>query len=379
MRNTFVIKAKMVECARQLIVVTSFMVLGAVVVFAQENHTSAQGGLSKIVLDAGHGGKDPGALGKKAKEKDIVLDVALRLGRLLNDSLPMLNITYTRDSDVFIPLNKRAEIANKAKADLFISIHANSSKSKDVYGAETFVLGLHRSKDNLEVAQKENSVIVLEDGYENVYEGFDPTQPESYIMFELMANAYLESSIVMASQIQESFVKAERGDRGVKQAGFLVLRQTSMPSVLVELGFMSNEKEEQYMMSDEGKEELTYSIYKALKQYKATYDAMNKVSTAQKKEEPVKEESAGIVYKIQIATTSKPLDKVGDKYGKVELKKEESKGKTVYKYFIGQEKKYSDIQKLQKKVKGEYSDCFIVAYENDKRVDLKYARKNERK
>lgn len=379
MRNTFVIKAKMVECARQLIVVTSIMVLGAVAVVAQENHTSAQGGLSKIVLDAGHGGKDPGALGKKAKEKDIVLDVALRLGRLLNDSLPMLNITYTRDSDVFIPLNKRAEIANKAKADLFISIHANSSKSKDVYGAETFVLGLHRSKDNLEVAQKENSVIVLEDGYENVYEGFDPTQPESYIMFELMANAYLESSIVMASQIQESFVKAERGDRGVKQAGFLVLRQTSMPSVLVELGFMSNEKEEQYMMSDEGKEELTYSIYKALKQYKATYDAMNKVSTAQKKEEPVKEESAGIVYKIQIATTSKPLDKVGDKYGKVELKKEESKGKTVYKYFIGQEKKYSDIQKLQKKVKGEYSDCFIVAYENDKRVDLKYARKNERK
>ena len=341
------------------------------------NHTAnAQNRLTTVVIDAGHGGKDSGALGAaKTKEKDIVLDVALKFGQMLNDSFPEVKTIYTRQTDIFIPLKDRATIANKAKADLFISIHANWSKLKDVKGAETYVLGLHRSKDNLEVAQKENSVIVLEDDYNNTYQGFDPSQPESYIIFELMANTHLEQSIIMASQVQDAFVKSERGDRGVKQAGFLVLRETSMPSILIELGFISNAEEEKYLNSDEGKNTLVNSIFKAFKTYKIMFDDANQVK-AQKKETPKETElkiEKGIVYKIQIATTSKPLDTLPTKYGQVDVVEENG----TYKYMICTSKKYSDVTKSQKKVKTDYPDCFIVAFENGQKVTVKHARRHE--
>lgn len=347
----------------------------ATLIISFSTNIYSQNKLSTIVIDAGHGGKDSGALGAKSKEKDIVLDVALKFGKMVNDSLPDVKTIYTRQTDVFIPLNERATIANKAKADLFISIHANWSKLKDVKGAETYVLGLHRSKDNLEVAQKENSVIVLEDDYSNTYQGFDPTQPESYIIFELMANTHLEQSILMASQVQDAFVKSDRGDRGVKQAGFLVLRETSMPSILIELGFISNRDEEKYLMSDEGKQSLVESIFKAFKIYKIMFDDANKVK-AQKRDPEKKIEpqiEKGIVYKIQIANTSKPLETLPDKYGNVDMIEE----KGTYKYMVCASQKYADATKAQKKVKEDYPDCFIVAFEDGKKVSVKYARKHE--
>lgn len=350
-------------------------ILSSVVALFVSSEMYAQKTLDRVVLDAGHGGKDSGAVGKKSKEKDIVLDVTMRLGKMIKDSLPSVDVVYTRNDDTFIPLNQRAEIANKAGADFFISIHANSSKLSDVTGAETFVLGLHRSKDNLEVAQKENSVIVLEDDYENQYEGFDPSQPESYIMFELMQNVYLEQSILMASQVQDSFVKCNRGDRGVKQAGFLVLRQTSMPSVLVELGFISNPVEELYLMSEEGKEELVISVFNAFKTYKMLYDSKNKVQVV-KNDNKRNEITDGIFYGVQIATTSKKLEQMPTtKYGEVYSYQE----KGMFKYYVGKTRDYEQVEQIKKAVKADYPDCFIIAFENDKRVTEKYARKKQKK
>ncbi|MBP5364872.1 MAG: N-acetylmuramoyl-L-alanine amidase [Bacteroidales bacterium] len=338
----------------------------------------AQKTLSTVVLDAGHGGKDPGALGKKSKEKDIVLDFTLRLGKMLNDSFPDVKTVYTRDKDVFIPLNERAAIANKNNADLFISVHANWVKNKQIHGAETFVLGLHRSKENLEVAQKENSVIVMEDDYTNTYEGFDPSQPESYIIFSLMQNLYLEQSISVASKIQEAFSAHQRFDRGVKQAGFLVLRQTSMPSVLIELGFISNETEEQYLMSDKGKDELVLSVFNAFRAYKSQYDEGNKaaIKTHQPEEQQLEPEDVkGIYFKIQFMASKAKLDNPDDSFGKVEILEEDGK----FKYLTGSSAKYADAAAIQKKMRKKYPDCFIVAFEDGKKVSVKHAKKMSEK
>src|SRR5690554_1188958 len=232
-----------------------------------------------VVLDAGHGGRDPGAIGAENKEKDIVLAVALKVGEYLKRELPELNVVYTRTSDVFVPLDERAEIANRAKADLFVSIHANAISNPRIYGAETFVLGLHRSQENLEVAKKENSVIILEEDYTTKYEGFDPNSPESYIIFELMQNVYLDQSISAASIIQDQFEqRVGRHNRGVKQAGFLVLRKTAMPGILVELGFLSNQDEEKFMMSEEGQTYLASAIFRAIRDYKNRFEARSNVN-----------------------------------------------------------------------------------------------------
>ena len=351
----------------------SAVVLAGVVM--QSGDALAQKELSKVVIDAGHGGKDPGALGRHCKEKDIVLDVALRLGKMINDSLPTVQTIYTRDKDVFVDLYKRAEIANKSGADLFISIHANWVNKPEIRGAETFVLGLHRSKENLEVAQKENSVITLEEDYTNNYEGFDPSQPESYIIFELMQNRYLENSLLMASLTQENFVGMQRENRGVRQAGFLVLRQTSMPSVLVELGFLSNKEEELYMKSEEGRKQLVVSIFNAFKQYKTQYDEANKVAVTKQEPPKVVIDNKSIKFKVQIITASKPIDNLPDKYGYVEHVEEDGR----HKYMVYNTNSYGEIVDLMKKVKREYPDCFVVAYEDGKKVTTKYARKKTRK
>ena len=225
-----------------------------------------------LVIDAGHGGKDPGAAGRKSKEKNINLAVALELGRLVAKNCADVKVVYTRKTDVFVELDERARIANKAKADLFISIHVNSTAARvGPPGTETYTLGMHRAADNLEVAKRENSVITLESNYEQRYEGFDPKSSESYIIFELMQDQNMEKSVRLARLIQQQMrSSAKRVDKGVFQAGFLVLRATSMPSALVELGYINNPTEEQYLTSKDGQAALARSIYNAFVQYKKT-------------------------------------------------------------------------------------------------------------
>ncbi len=254
---------------------------------------TAEGKDFTVVIDPGHGGHDPGAIGRRGKEKNINLNVALKVGRLIQNNCKDVKVIFTRRSDVFIPLDRRAQIANNAKADLFISIHTNSvARGRNVRGTETYTLGLHRTEENLEVAKKENSVILIEDNYQQRYAGFNPNSSESYIIFEFLQDKNMEKSVKLATLIQKQFkTSARRIDKGVHQAGFLVLRETSMPGVLVELGYISTPDEEQYLLSDTGSEALANSIYKAFLNYKREHDAPIDRSKVQQPEVPEPEES----------------------------------------------------------------------------------------
>ena len=226
-----------------------------------------------VVLDAGHGGHDAGAVGSFSKEKNINLRYALLVGDMIKKNIPDAKVIYTRDKDVFVDLNERARIANRKKADLFVSIHTNSSKNSSAKGMETFTLGVSRSKENMEVAMLENSVIMLEEDYEKKYEGFDPNSVDSYIMFEFMKDQYMDRSITCADFIQKKMINAsKRNDRGVRQAGFLVLRATAMPSVLIELGFISNKEEEKYLNNNENQVKIATAIFNGIKEYKHELD-----------------------------------------------------------------------------------------------------------
>ncbi|MEP7264924.1 MAG: N-acetylmuramoyl-L-alanine amidase [Bacteroidota bacterium] len=221
-----------------------------------------------VVIDAGHGGHDSGCLGASAKEKTVALSVALKLGRMIEEAFPDVKIIYTRKTDVFIPLHERADIANHNKADLFICIHCNSG-NKAAFGVETYVMGLHKTEDNLAVAKRENASVLLEEDYKKQYEGFDPNSPEANIIFNLYQNQFLNQSLMFASNVQEEVVEyAGRHNRGVKQAGFLVLYKTAMPSVLIETGFLTNEDEEKYMLTDKGQSNVASSVFRAFRKYK---------------------------------------------------------------------------------------------------------------
>ncbi len=271
-------------------ILSSFIVgcLIAFPAFAQKDGGAFR--IRTVVLDPGHGGKDPGNLGTgryKQKEKDIALDVAKRVGGYIRESFPDINVIYTRDSDVFIGLNERADVANKADADLFISIHCNAAANSAAYGVETFALGLHASEENLKVAMKENQAIFLEDDYEAKYEGFDPNSPESIIAMTIMQSAFLEQSLKISSYVQGQFKeRVGRKDRGVKQAGFLVLRRTSMPSILIELGFLTNPAEEDFLNSENGRAYMSSAIYRGFKDYKQRVES----SASLPKQEVVKNE-----------------------------------------------------------------------------------------
>jgi N-acetylmuramoyl-L-alanine amidase len=224
--------------------------------------------IKTIVIDAGHGGHDTGCLGASAREKNVALGIALKFGRLIEQNFPDVKVIYTRKTDVFIPLHERANIANRNKADLFVCIHLNSG-NKAAYGAETYVMGLHKSEDNLNVAKRENASILLEDDYKTQYDGFDPNSPEANIIFSLYQNQFMHQSLSFASSIQEQFEDfAGRYNRGVKQAGFLVLYKTAMPSVLVECGFLTHDAEENYVAADKGQNTIANSIFRAFKEYK---------------------------------------------------------------------------------------------------------------
>ena len=238
----------------------AFSLLIALPLAAAQNYT--------VVLDAGHGGKDPGAVGKFSYEKDLNLALVLKMGELLNEQYPDVNVVYTRSTDVFIPLQTRADIANKNNADLFISIHTNASASKDAKGVETFILGTEKMEKNLDVAMRENAVMKLEADYKTTYQGFDPNSIDSYIMFELMQNSFMDQSLQFAEQVQKRFVgHLNRSDRGVQQASFWVLLKTACPSILFEMGFISNPEEERFLNQDASIAQMANALVNAFGAY----------------------------------------------------------------------------------------------------------------
>ena len=333
-----------------------------------------------VVLDAGHGGHDTGAIGKKGKEKDVVLSIALKVGDYLTKNSPDTRVIFTRDADFFVPLDERAAIANKNNADLFVSVHANSNKNTKPFGTETFAMGLHKSQGNLEVAQKENSVIVMEQDYNTKYEGFDPSSAESYIIFSLMQNVYLDKSLKLASMVQDEFrEKAKRADRGVKQAGFLVLWHTKMPSILIETGFISNEDEEKYLMSETGQDYLASAIYRAIRDYLASLDVEEQ--EVKKVTDPGQTASTTentLFYRLQVATTSAPVADPNEKFkGKPDIF--EYKDGNKYKYMIGRFATLDEASSYKKVINAEYPDAFIVPFNNGKKISMNEAKKLEKK
>lgn len=349
-----------------------------------------QSDLSKVkcvCIDAGHGGKDPGAVGLKSKEKDIVLSIALKVGRQLKETFPDMKVVYTRDKDVFIDLDKRGKIANDNKADLFVSIHINSNDSKNPKGLETYVLGLHRSKENLAVAMKENSVIRYEKDYSVKYAGFDPTKPESYIIFSLLQNLHLEKSLQLASFVQDEMVQAtKRIDRGVRQAGYLVLKDAAMPAILVEAGFISNAEEERYLCTQAAQNKIAGSIFQAIKHYKTNLEkkghllSQQKAAAEEEKEDEVQSAlvgDEGVTYAIQIASA---------------LSKEKNKsrlcsGETVcelacdgrYRYYVTPSDRLEAVKRNLPEIKQKVRDCFIIAIYQGKVISVAEAQKLERK
>lgn len=334
-----------------------------------------------VVIDPGHGGNDPGAVGRKGKEKNINLNVATKLGKLIERNCNDTKIVYTRKSDVFVPLHKRADIANSAKANLFISIHTNAvaQKNSHVRGTETYTLGLHRTEDNLEVAKKENSVILIEDDYKQRYAGFNPNSSESYIIFEFMQDKNMEQSVNFATLIQKQFKDCNRVDKGVHQAGFLVLRETSMPSVLVELGYISNPSEETYLLSDKGTSELAKAIFNAFLSYKNNITqtkttGIKKETTKETKAEATKPDSnSKPVFKIQILASDKVIPANSSQFkGLKNVSYYKENG--MIKYTYAEDEDYNRILQIKRKtVDPKFKDAFIIAFKNGIKINTNQA------
>ena len=377
------------------------ILLCAIWQFILPSTIQAEEGTFTVVIDPGHGGRDPGAIGKRGKEKNINLSVALKLGNLIQNNCKDVRIVYTRKNDTFVTLDKRAQIANNAKADLFISIHTNSvAKGRTVRGTETYTLGLHRTDDNLEVAKKENSVILIESDYEQRYAGFNPNSSESYIIFEFLQDKNMEKSVELATLIQKQFkTTAKRIDKGVHQAGFLVLRETSMPGVLVELGYISTPDEEKYLLTEAGTDALAQSIFKAFKTYKSQTNPNIKVnkqpaSTPQTESKPQQAKKTATkiaskttsqpskaiktgkatktVFKIQILTSEKALGAKSKQFkGLSPVNYYREKG--LYKYTYGETTDYNQILRTKKQISAKFKDAFIVAFKDGKKTDLSQA------
>lgn len=342
-----------------------------------DNHSFAQNKPFTVVIDPGHGGKDPGAVGATSREKDIVLSVGRKLGALIEQHHDDVKVIYTRDSDYFVELNKRAEIANKAHADLFISLHCNalSRRHPSPQGVETFVLGLHRSKDNLDVAKAENAVIMYEEDYSLKYEGFNPNEPESYIIFEFMANTFLSQSVYFATIVQNQLVNsAKRINRNVRQAGFLVLREVAMPSILVELGYISNPSEEKYLKSSSGQNALATAIYNGFREYKREHDKKSYVFNSNASSSAaVGVTSQGDVspgereYRIQFLTSSRKYER-GAKVFKGLDPVEYYVDGGLYKYTYGSTYSQAEITRTLREVRRKFKDAFVIELVEGQRV-----------
>ena len=352
---------------------------------AQVNTTK----IKTIVIDPGHGGKDSGTMGTKrfkVYEKHVALAVSLKLGKYISETFPEVEVIYTRDSDVFLELNERTEIANKSNADLFISIHCDGFTNPKPSGASVFVMGMSKLKANMDVAMRENSAIYLEDNYKQKYEGFDPKSPESYIVFSLMQNTYLNQSLKIAEQVENQFsTRANRKSRGVKQAPFYVISRTNMPSILIECGFLTNPKEEEFLHSDLGQDYIASAIFRAFRSYKESVEvkedkveqdtSISKIIQNNIKLEKIdvdKEESQiNLIFKVQIGTYLKSML---DQKEFVNLNAEEVKINGTYKYFIisGNDKKEADKLKNNLRENG-FNGAFVVAFLDGKRISTKEA------
>ena len=352
-------------------VLLSFLLSVPSTLFAQQSNPF------KVVLDAGHGGKDPGTMRGNIREKDIVLDVVLRLGKMLEQHNGV-KVVYTRKTDVFIELRERANIANKAKANLFISVHCNGVKSTAAKGTETFVMGMSRTDTNLDIAKKENGVIFLEDDYNQKYKGFDPNNPETLLGLKILQEEFLGQSIELASEIEKNFVQTDRFSRGVKQQPIWVLDATVMPGVLIELGFVSHPEEGLYISSDAGKDEMAQSIFNAILTYKNTFfspsdtnesviapiESTPHTATVSNNDNDRTHELKGIHYKVQLEAGTKKIDTKPSNFKGLEPISF-TQEKKLYKYFYGDETDYEACKKrlAEAKSKG-YKSAFIVTFDN---------------
>jgi N-acetylmuramoyl-L-alanine amidase len=335
-----------------------------------------------IVIDAGHGGKDPGAIGPISKEKNINLALALKTGEYLEQNIKNVKVLYTRKTDVFMELRDRPEFANKNNADLFISIHSNWISKSAIKGAETWIMGPAQNEQNLEVAMKENEVILLEDDFSTKYEGFDPKSPESYIMFTVMQNTFRQQSTLLASSIQNQLKnRAGRIDRGVKQAGFWVLYMTTMPSVLVESGFITNPDEEKYLISKDGQDYIASAIYRATRDYINEIDKKTNISTSNENEQVAEPDSSitdtipvvdELKFMIQIATSTEKKRLVPENFKGIKDVVELS-SLNLFRYATGSFSNYSQAADYRKKIEAVYPDAFVIAIKNNKILPLQDA------
>jgi N-acetylmuramoyl-L-alanine amidase len=439
----FIVKSKKfskVKFLFYLILLTNLLILGFTDRKNKDEESVPHYQIKTVVLDAGHGGHDAGCNGAMAYEKKVALGIVLKLGKYIEEKLPDVKVIYTRKTDVFVELNERAAIANRNNADIFISVHCNSARNKEAYGTETWVMGLHKNESNLEVAKRENEVILLEDDYEKKYE-YNPNNPLSHIIFSLYQNAFLDQSIGLANQVQNQFrQRAGRKDRGVKQAGFVVLYKTAMPSVLIESGFLTNRDEEKYLKSELGQDLIASAIFRAFRDYKYELeqesseltgspksgelakrkderekkegeksnakniktDSPNNDKTSKKEEitetgeqaqlpggDEIKEKdqlqktisdekseklpevpkSESIEFRIQIFASSRLIDKGKVPFSKLTGIYEELINEKIYRYFYGRFGNVAQTKEaLTKAKKAGFSDAFIVAYKNGKRL-----------
>ena len=375
-----------------LLIVASFVIMAANIPEPVNNVNK----IDLIMIDAGHGGKDPGNLGTKrygTSEKDITLKVAVKLGKYIKDKIPGVKVIYSRTSDSYPTLKERTEKANKEKVDLFISIHCDSFHKESAVGCGTYVMGTAKTEANLRMAQRENAAMLKEDDHEKVYGGFDPFSPESYIELNLRQNAFIDQSLNFSDKVQTQFRdRVGRIDRGVRQAPYWVISFTTMPSVLIELGFLTNKKEEDFLITDKGQDLMASAIFRAFRDYKEEIETVpveneeivEEVSEKIVEEKPIVKEGKvetpsqpkaviGVVYKVQLLTSSKKiaLDPVNFS-GLKNVDEYISNG--FYKYTIGQEKDYSAAKRLQDKAEEKgYDGAFVLAFENGERISLQEA------
>ncbi len=374
--------------------------------------------IQTIVIDPGHGGKDPGCLGTFTQEKDIALNISLKLGKAIKELYPHINVIYTRSTDVFIPLYKRASIANQNDADLFMSVHCNFSELSNLtVGTETYIMGLHTANYNLNVAKRENRSILLEEDYKENYGGYDPNSPEGHIILSMFQNTFLEQSILFAEKVESTFrKKSNRESRGVKQAGFAVLKGTTMPSVLIETGFLSNLEEERFLSSDRGQRTIANSITGAFVAYKRGVErepltneepakklekeeipflsaiptpssgkppkkqkASNSTSQKQQISPPPSYTAAPIRYKVQLLVSDAPVQTDQANWKKLDYLVEIKMENDLYKYLATGFRSYEEASKAKKELRSVgFDQAFIVAYKKGKRIPIDQARKTEK-